>query len=154
MAILNYSTKIEPEKTVAEIQAILGKHGAKSIFTDYDEYRNVSAVGFLIMLDDKPINFRLPCNVDGVLSCLNSQKGVPNALRNRGQARRVAWRIVKDWIQAQLALVEAKQAELAEIFLPYAIDGEGRTVFQAFRESHIKQLTAGSAPDGERAAEG
>ena len=118
MPIMNYSTKIEATKTVGEIQALLGRHGARSIFTDYDEYRNISAVGFMILLDKHALNFRLPCNVDDVLSCLNSQKGVPNSSRNREQARRVAWRIIKDWIEAQLALVEAKQAEMAEVFMP------------------------------------
>lgn len=144
MPILNYTTSISAAKTVGEIQGILGKHSARSIFSDYDEFGNITALGFLLMLEGKPLNFRLPCNVDGVLAALHQQKGVPNSLRNRDQARRVAWRIIKDWLEAQLALVEAQQAEMAEILMPYALSSDGRTAYQIFRESHVKQLTAGS----------
>lgn len=37
MPILNYTTKIAPERTVAEIQRILAKAGATSVSVDYDE---------------------------------------------------------------------------------------------------------------------
>src|SRR5260221_9216901 len=108
MPILNYTTKIDPAKSVAEIQGILGKHGARSIATDYDEFGNVTAIGFVLLLDREamPINFRLPCNVDGVLAALKKQKGVPYSMQNRDHARRVTWRIIKDWLAAQLALIE------------------------------------------------
>lgn len=147
MPILNYTTKIDPNKSVGEIQGILGQHGARSIFTDYDEFRNVTAIGFVLFLerDSRPLNFRLPCNVDGVLAALKKQKGVPYSMQNREHARRVTWRIIKDWLAAQLALIEAGQAEMAEVFMPYAIAEDGRTAYQMFRESHIKQLNA--APD-------
>ena len=39
------------------------------------------------------------------------------------QACRVAWRIIKDWLEAQMALIQTQQADLAEIFLPYLTSG-------------------------------
>ncbi len=51
--------------------------------------------------------------------------------RTRAQAARVAWRIIKDWIEAQLALVEAEQVDMVEVFLPYAQVQGGRTVYEA-----------------------
>jgi hypothetical protein len=49
---------------------------------------------------------------------------------------------VKDWVEAQMALVEAGQAEVAEVFMPYAIDqSSGMTMFQALKS---KQLALGS----------
>jgi hypothetical protein len=50
------------------------------------------------------------------------------------QARRVAWRIIKDWIAGQLALVEAGQAEVSEVFLPYVVSAQGETLFELFRD--------------------
>jgi Fe-S cluster biosynthesis and repair protein YggX len=52
------------------------------------------------------------------------------------QACRVAWRIIKDWLEAQMALIRTQQVEMAEIFLPYLIDKTGRTFFQAVKENN------------------
>lgn len=145
MPILNYTTSVEAAKTVGEIQAILGKHGARSITTDYDDNGNVSGVGFVLLIEGMPLSIRLPCNVDGVLRSMSKAKGVPGRLCTRLQARRVAWRILKDWLEAQLALYQAGQAEMAEVFMPYAISNDGRSVYELFREAHVKQLNA--APD-------
>lgn len=100
---------------------------------------------FVILVEGLPLSIRLPCNVEGVYSVLWKAKGVPSRLKTRLQARRVAWRILKDWLEAQLALHEAGQAEMAQVFMAYAIDSEGRTAYEMFRESHVKQLNA--APD-------
>ncbi len=51
------------------------------------------------------------------------------------QAVRTAWRIVKDWVEAQMALVETKMASTTEVFLPYAIGRDGKTMFQKVVEN-------------------
>lgn len=140
MAILNYTTQINPNKTVGEIQQILAKGNAKQISVDY-ENGEPSALMFMIIFHEQPIHFRLPCNVSGVLKALQKSKA-PYRLKTTEQARRVAWRIIKDWIEAQLAIVEAQQAELAEVFLPYAVDKSGQTFFARFTENHQKLLSA------------
>ena len=50
---------------------------------------------------------------------------------------------MKSWCEAQLAIVESNQAEMAEVFLPYAIDAKGETMYRLFKESKQKQLGAG-----------
>jgi len=141
MAILNYTTQIKATKTVGEIQQILAKAKAKQIVFDYDDSGEPSALQFMIIFEEQPIHFRLPCNVEGVFKALYNARGVPNKLRSREQARRVAWRIIKDWIEAQLAIVEARQAEMVEVFLPYVVAQTGQTFFQQFKENHQKLLT-------------
>ena len=47
-----------------------------------------------------------------------------------GQAERTAWRNVRDWIMAQMAIIEAGQVEMEEVFLPYLTDRQGRTLYQ------------------------
>lgn len=140
MAILNYTTQIDANKTVGEIQTILARKGANQISIEYDEGLP-AALNFQIIYQEQPVSFRLPCNVEGVYSSLCRAK-VPSAKRTKQQARRVAWRIIKDWVEAQLAVVESQQAQMTEVFLPYAIDSKGNTFFQAFSESR-KMLTAG-----------
>ncbi len=142
MPILNYTTSVEAQKSIAEIQGILAKHGARQITTDFDDNGNVSGIDFTILIDGFPLSVRLPCHVEGVYDSLYSAKGVPNRSKTRLQARRVAWRILKDWLEAQLALYQAGQAELAQVLMPYAIDSQGNTAYQAFKELHVKQLNA------------
>jgi len=137
MPILNYTTKITPEKTVMEIQQILAKAGAKTISIDYDEIGQPSAVTFFIQILGRWVNYRLPSNFSGVQAALQDDPGVPRSLKTEMQARRVAWRITKEWVAAQMAIIEAQQAELAEVFLPYAVMGSGRTLFQEFRSGTL-----------------
>ncbi len=140
MPILNYTTQIESGKSVGEITAILGGFGARTITTDYDNNGFVSGIGFVIMIEGLPLAIRLPCNVEGVYKSLCNAKGVPSSKRTREQARRVAWRILKDWLEAQLALFQVGQAEIAQVLMPYAVDAEGRTAYSMFKESHMRQL--------------
>jgi hypothetical protein len=42
----------------------------------------------------------------------------------------VAWRIVKDWTEAQLAMTECGLADTAQVFLPYAQDSTGTTIYE------------------------
>jgi len=141
MPIKNYTTSIAEDKTVAEIQMLLAMKGARSIQIEYDEKARPSSVSFVIIIQEVPIPFRLPCNFEGVFKAIKSEyKTWPS--RNRfernpdsmNQARRIAWRIVKDWVAAQMALIEAEQATLAQVFLPYAIvnDRERLTMYDRF----------------------
>jgi hypothetical protein len=141
MAILNYSTKIRPDRSVSEIQGLLGKRGARRVSVDYEQGR-IAAVTFLLDVAGHEVFFRLPANREGVLATLKAQR-VPRTYQTIEHADAVAWRIVKDWIEAQLALVEAQQAQLAEVFLPYAVvNASGQTMFQAF-ENRQRMLAAG-----------
>jgi len=133
MPILNYTTQIDSFKTIGEIQKILVEHGAQAIMVDYDAAKNPVALTFFMMINEKPINFRLPSNYHGIRKALERDRRVPSKLKTDAQAMRVAWRIIKDWTEAQMAIVEAGLAELAEVFLPYATTSSGLTLFQ-----HIK----------------
>lgn len=139
MPILNYTTKVDSAKTVAQIQSILGSKGATHVSVDYDSGK-ARAVTFGLRLDEANLNFRLPCNVDGVKRALIREKKM-TAARDIAQCERIAWRIVKDWVEAQMALVEAQQAEMSEVFLPYAIHSSGQTLFNALKN---RQLQLGS----------
>jgi len=136
MPLLNYTTKVDMHKTVGEIQCILARAGAKTISIDYVSSVPV-AVTFFVSVDGNWINFRLPINHVGVLALLEEDPIVPRALKNDEQAQRVSWRIIKDWIEAQMALIASRQAELAEVFLPYAVTGNGQTLFQKMKSEQF-----------------
>ncbi len=147
MPILNYTTKINPARTVAEISQILANKGAKSVSTEYAPTPSGIPAALLFALDigGKEFHFRLPCNADGVLVTLRRQRVSPSYATIE-HARSVAWRIVKDWVEAQLALVESRQADAGEVFLPYMVEmASGQTMYQRFLKSNgLPELKAGN----------
>lgn len=151
MALLNYSTTIEAIKTVGEIQGILAGHGAKTILINYGDDGAVEALSFLVLTPHGEVSIRLPIDPDAVLRVLSQQNRlgkVPNRYINRAQAVRVAWRIVKDWIQAQMAILETEMVKMEQIFLPYVITQSGRTLYEAMLDRHF-QLGPGEGGKGE-----
>jgi hypothetical protein len=133
MPILNYTTKIDVRRTAAEISEVLAEAGVNSVNIEYRD-RIPAALTFQIEVRGSFINFRLPSKWEGVYKLLNEDPKVPRACKTPDQARRVAWRIIKVWTEAQLAIIEAGAAELAEVFLPYAVHPEtGRTMFEEFQ---------------------
>ena len=129
MAISNYTTKIDVFKTIGEIQKDLVEHGARKIILYYNDDNQPVNLTFTIVWNDRTIGFALPCNYTGVLRAMERAK-VPRSLCTEEQALRVAWRIIKDWVQAQMAIVEADVASMAEVFLPYAITKDGSTLYK------------------------
>ena len=138
MAILNYTTKIKSEKSIMEIQQILVAHGATKIVTDYNE-GIPTAVTFGLNLRGRMIAFSLPANYAGVLNSMK-KSDVPKRFLTEEQALRVSWRIIKDWVKAQMALVDAELAEVSEVFLPYAITKKGNTLFKEIGETDILMI--------------
>lgn len=128
MAISNYTTKIDYYKTIGEIQRELAEHGARKIVVDYDDAGLPVSLTFAIDWNGQMIFFALPCNYHGVHKAMARAK-VTKSLCTEEQALRVAWRIIKDWVVAQMAIVEADVAGMAEVFLPYDITRDGSTLY-------------------------
>lgn len=129
MALLNYTTRIEADKTAGEIANMLRMAGAKAVLTEYDddgEY--IQSLSFQMKVGEGTAGFRLPCDWKPVLEILENDSKVPNSFCNREQAVRVAWRIVHTWVKAQLAIIETRMVRTEEVFLPYAIMADGRTL--------------------------
>lgn len=142
MPILNYTTSIGVEKTVGEIQRKLAGAGAQAVLTEYDDERVLSSVSFRMYHNGAMVSFRLPAQLDPIYVILQRDDRVPRKLKSREQAARVAWRIIKDWVEAQLALVEAEQVEMVEVFLPYAQNPQtGETVFRQLANNNFALLT-------------
>lgn len=139
MALLNFTTKIAVEKTVGEVQAMLAKAGARKVNLDYADGRPV-AVAFLIDTATGQHAFRLPVDAEAtwrVLVRQREQRRVEPRFVTKDQAARVAWRIAKDWLEAQLALIEVGMARLDQVMLPYLVGAGGKTVYELFAENRL-----------------
>ena len=136
MAILNYTTTIDAFKTVSEIEYILMKHGAKSIMKNYED-GTVTGLSFLIDTGIQQMPVRLPAKIDGCLQVLRKEKKENPRKQikdSREQAERVAWRILKDWVEAQMAILDIEMVRFEEIFLPYIETNTGQTVYERLEE--------------------
>ena len=126
-------------QSMAEIQGALASHGARKIMVDFDEQGQPLGITFGIETPAGPRAFMLPANVEGVRAVLAEQRVKPQ----EGQAERTAWRNIRDWVMAQMAIIEAGMVRMDEVFLPYLTDGRGRTLYQLY-ESGTLALGGGS----------
>lgn len=134
MPIKNYTTKIDVFKTIGEIQGNLVRHGARQIMQQYDESGNPQALCFSIETPFGTRGVKLPANTDAVHRVLMEQK----VKVDKEQAARVAWRIIKDWVDAQMAILESEMVRMDEIFLPYMIaDNTGNTLYQLYNNNQL-----------------
>ena len=140
MPILYYTTTINAHKTISEVQQHLAEVGAKRVGVDYDAEKNPEALLFVIEKAGQPVSYRLPCNWPGMFRAMLDDDNVPNKYCNEDQAMRTGWRIIKVWVEAQTAMIHAGLAESQEVFLPYAIGHDGRTVWEYFAETPRKLL--------------
>jgi hypothetical protein len=44
---------------------------------------------------------------------------------------------VKDWVEAQMAIVDTKMVQLEQVFLPYVITPDGRTLYERMRDTQF-----------------
>ena len=125
------TTKIDPEQTVTQIQRILGQYGAGAVMTEYDKGEIVS-VTFKVKIKDKDIPFRLPCRWEAIDKVLMSRrKRLKNTDEIAHQAKRIAWRQVLRWVEAQMALIETDMVKIQEVFMPYIqVNITGQTLYE------------------------
>jgi len=146
MGLLNYSTKIETTQTVGEIQAMLAKHGARQMLIGYAEDGSVENLAFQIQTQYGMMGFRLPVDPESVLKVLLREHSLGKLSHggkpDHAQAVRVAWRILKNWVEAQMAILETEMVKMEQIFLPYMMVGEKRTLYEAMVDSRF-QLSQG-----------
>ncbi len=149
----NYTSGVPVETTIAKIEKILAKAGATGVSKQYTD-GEVTSLQFTIYEPStkKQIAICLPANVEAVKRSLflgvrrprsRTSRSLSTEDRIEQQAGRTAWKIVQDWVEVQLSLIEMGQAEIMQVFLPYVWDGR-QTLFGAIKQSGFKALTSGS----------
>lgn len=149
---LNYTTTIPVHQTVTECQSILAAAGASSVSVHFEDGQP-SGLSFSLKTPHGARNFTLPVNAVGARKVL--ARAASEGLRihtakvridSPEHAGRVAWRVVKDWLEANLALIAAQMATIDEVMLPYLniqVDGEDKTLFEHYRAQERAALEAG-----------
>ena len=129
MPLLNYTTKISAEQTAAEIMSILVKKGATDILTHYGPAGMATGLKWRMETASGSLGFSLPINADAVFEILTRDRVMKtNPAARMQQANRTAWRIIKEWILAQMALIETEMVTVEEVFLPYNAHRQANSV--------------------------
>ena len=134
MALLDYSTKVPAEKTASQIVSLLRQKRAIAIMMEYDASGTGEIVGlkWKVRTPHGDLPFSLPVNAEAVEKVLTKQyhaRQVPFSATGPDQARRVAWRILLEWVRAQMALLDTEMVSLDQLFLPYLVTGHGETLY-------------------------
>lgn len=130
----NYTSEVPAFRTVARIEECLVRAGATNIMKDYSNGQ-LDGLCFSIGIEGKTFGIRVPANIAAVEKVLASEIKRPTRERLgrlKAQAERTAWKLMQDWVEVQLSLVEMRQAELLQVFLPYVWNGK-TTIYLAFK---------------------
>ena len=158
MFLKNYTSNVPVSETIHRIEKVLIRCGVTGIMKEYAGVNGeIAAVTFQIEAPNGRIAIRLPVDKDRALEALwldyvdgdilnpdrSSIAYNPRKQKRRRdfveQAERTAWKIVQDWVEVQLSMIQLKQADTLQVFLPYVYDGT-RSYYQALRESNFKGL--------------
>jgi hypothetical protein len=141
------TTEVEAGRSASEIVAELVKAGASAINTDYDQDRVISGLRWVMKVRGVDQVFSMPVRIAPVEKLmLARRKGYLDAetrQRIHEQARRVAWRQLLRWTQAQMAMIQCGMAESAEVFFAYLQSPGGVSIFEVFAEQGLRMLPPG-----------
>lgn len=144
----NYTSTVPASRSIMNIEKCLVDHGAKQIARTY-EGGVVTGIKFVMDLDGRDVVFSLPAKVDNCKQVFISQR--VNEISDAGmkrileQAERTAWRIIRDWIEIQMAMIDLEQIEMAEVFLAYVFNPQtNQTFFEMMKEDKFKALPGGN----------
>ncbi len=128
--IKNYTTKVPASRSIEEIQQSLVSHGAAGVLYEYEQGTGrIAALKFLLPMNGKNVGFALPVQWRKFQAVLKKQ-GV-SRWDDEDYCYRVAWRDIRDWVMAQMALYETQIVELPQIFLPFAVGNDGSTLYDS-----------------------
>jgi hypothetical protein len=112
MPIKNYTSTVPILDSISRIEYRLAQAGAMHIAKSYAEDKSGKPTGmmFQIMIENIPMTFKLPAKADNVYKYLRMQrKKLPTKAQDEGlrmQADRTAWKILNDWIDIQVSMIE------------------------------------------------
>ena len=145
MPLKNYTTKVPANRSVQEIQEMLQKGGASGVFLEYEkDTGRIEGLAFKMDFGGKPAAFKLPIKWRQAQQVLKNE-GNPRA-HDEDYCYRVAWRIIRNWLEQQMALIEIEMVEMQEIFLPYAVQKDGQTLYQNILNNPKFLLNATNPP--------
>ena len=143
----NYTSKVPAAQSIMNIERELVSIGANRIVKDYDEHSKVNSIAFVYHdpSSGEVMSFQLPANVYSTWQVMSKEKSTSTKAANKkmmDQAERTAWKNVHDWVRAQVVLIQLRQVEFMQVFLPFALVNidHGTTVYDVLKGRELSNL--------------
>lgn len=106
--------------------------GARNISTNYEEgSKMLLSIHFTMNVKGGFYNFLIQPNIFGIHEKLKEQCKQPSH-KTISHANAVAWRIHRDLLDAQLAVIESDLEPANKVFFNNLINDKGESIFQKF----------------------
>jgi hypothetical protein len=115
MPLKNYRSRLTTDP-FAVIQKTLAQHRAKQIIQEFGDDGRVHAISFSLEINGKLHAFRLPARVESVERIFYGDRGLTETQRE--QAYKTACANIRDWITAQMALLDNGMVKPRKFFSP------------------------------------
>jgi hypothetical protein len=140
----NYTSAVTAGRSIAWIEEKLAAHKATKIMKEYTPDGKVASITFAINLNGQELPFKLPARIKECEKILRESVRRPRKdtlKRIDEQAERTAWKIIADWIDAQMAMIDLSQVDFTEVFLPYVFNPvTHKTLYEQFKDNGFKRL--------------
>lgn len=131
----NASSTASLPRIFEAIQKALVSHKAKYVTYGYENER-ITSVEFVIDINGREYPFRLPARIENVQKIMYPGRRFLSETQ-KTQIYRTAWANIRDWIGAQMAMIDTGMVRPEEIFLPYMVANDGRTFFEVMNENQF-----------------
>lgn len=138
--IKNYTSTVPVSRTIARIEEKLAMAGVSGIHKTYGPDGQVDAVDFTLELANQTFSFRLPINAQAVYERLRKKHVRTKKEVLLAQANRTAWKVMQDWVEVQLTLIELQKVDFLQVFMPYLLVGRFKTLYHELQERRFKGL--------------
>lgn len=158
MFLKNYTSDVPVSQTIYRIEQVLIKCGVSGITKEYGTNAKVTAITFHIAMEGMPtMTIRLPADEAAATQALwldyadgdkltadgNSLHWNTRKKKSKAdfveQGERTAWKIIQDWVEIQMSMIQTHQAEWMQVFLPYVWDGK-KTYYQAVKANNFRAM--------------
>jgi hypothetical protein len=95
----------------------------------------IESLLFQLLIKDQKVSFSLPVNWQKFQAVLKNDR--ERRWNDEDYVYRVAWRNIRDWVLAQMALYETQIVELPQVFLPFATTKNGKTLYDQVNDSQF-----------------
>ena len=160
MFLKNYTSNVPVSETLRRIRSVLMRCGVSGITEEYGATPGefIALTFHVRTAPDAPLFIvRLPADKAKAQEALWLDYVGADRLDERGrfadygcrkkkqrsdfadQAERTAWKIMQDWVEVQMSMIQLRQAEFTEVFMPYIYDGR-QTVYQRVKAGGMRAL--------------
>lgn len=139
----NYKSDSPLPNIFAAIEKTLVGHGAKQINREYTNDGLIKSISFVVDTPKGEMGIKLPARWERVRKLFDDE----GVRYKPDQPYRTAWATIRDWVSAQMALIDWDMVKLEEVFLPYGQTKTGETFFEVIERKGFELESGTKEPE-------